>query len=156
MASQNRVVSVGRILFSLVALITAFGGYLADWNETHVKNPNWPPHARFHNGQTMSMGMGLGLLTLYFTWRVGSTKSTSEESLNSAFFAALTGCLYWLTGMSAILYPGSFWTDPEFDDGKLAPQIPLFGILFTLSWLAYLLERQRLGPDIEVNKTKAQ
>lgn len=47
--------SLGRILLALVAVVTSVGGYIADWNETHVYNPRWPPHAKFHNGQTMSM-----------------------------------------------------------------------------------------------------
>jgi hypothetical protein len=154
MASTSTV-TVGRIILSIIGLGTSIGGYIADWNETHVKNPTWPPHARFHNGQTMSMGMGLGILTLYFTWRV-ATKSTPKEILDSTFFAALTGSLYYVTGMSAILYPGSWWTDPEFDNGGFPPQIPIFSTCFVLSWVAYLLERQRLGPDNKAYKGKGQ
>jgi hypothetical protein len=40
----------GRILLTLVALVTGLGGYVMDWNETHVYNPHWTPHAKFHNG----------------------------------------------------------------------------------------------------------
>jgi hypothetical protein len=154
MASSSTV-TLGRIILSVIGLGTSIGGYIADWNETHVKNPTWPPHARFHNGQTMSMGMGLGLLTLYFTWRVG-TKSTPKEILDSTFFAALTGSLYYLTGLSAIFYPGSWWADPEFDNGMLAAQIPIFSTCFVLPWVAYLLERQRISPNVEVYRAKGQ
>ncbi|KAL2037095.1 hypothetical protein N7G274_010222 [Stereocaulon virgatum] len=31
------------------------------WNETHTKNPHRPPHAEFHPGQTISIGLCLGL-----------------------------------------------------------------------------------------------
>jgi hypothetical protein len=148
--------SVGHLLISLVGLVTAFGGLMADWNETHVKNPNWPPHARFHNGQTMSMGLALGLFTLYLTWRASITKSTPERSLESTFIAAITGSLYWITGMSAILYPGSNWHDPEYEEGQFPPQIPLFSTLFILSWGGYILERQRLSPEIKRYKAKEQ
>jgi hypothetical protein len=151
--SSTHIVTIGRIILSLIALFTCLGGYLADWNETHVKNPNWPPHARFHNGQTMSMGMGLGLLTFYLIWRVG-TRSTPKDILDSAFLASLTGSLYYLTGISAIFYPGSSWTDPEFEDGKLAPQIPLFAVCFMLPWGAYFLERQRLRAEVRSSKAK--
>ena len=56
-------------LVSLVALFTSCAAYVMDWNVTHIYNPNWPPHAKFHNGQTMSMGLLLGLLGLWFVWR---------------------------------------------------------------------------------------
>ena len=31
----------------------------------HMHNPNWPPHAKFHNGQTMLMGVFAGTLSLF-------------------------------------------------------------------------------------------
>jgi hypothetical protein len=27
-------------------------------------NPAWPPHAKFHNAQTILLGLGLGILTV--------------------------------------------------------------------------------------------
>jgi hypothetical protein len=52
---------VGKVLISLSAAGTLIGSYVADWNETHIHNPTWPPHAKFHNAQTMSMGAALSL-----------------------------------------------------------------------------------------------
>jgi hypothetical protein len=56
---RPRRFGAGKALISLVAAETAVGPYLADWNETHICTPTWPPHAKFHNGQTMSLGAGL-------------------------------------------------------------------------------------------------
>ena len=74
-----RTKSLGRAMISLVSLVTAAGPYRADWNETHVKNPAWPPHAKFHNGQTMSLGLALGVTSLWQLWRAPS----SRESLDA-------------------------------------------------------------------------
>jgi hypothetical protein len=34
--------------------------YLADSNRTHVSNPEWPPHATFHDAWTVLLGTVLG------------------------------------------------------------------------------------------------
>jgi hypothetical protein len=89
----------------------------------------------------MSMGLTLGLLTQYFIWRpVFSSKVNAEDSL---FSAALVGSLYWITGISAILYPGTRWIDPEFGDG--APQLIVFPVHLAVVWVGYFLERRRLN-----------
>jgi len=138
--SSTPFLTPGRVCLSLVAASTSISCFLADWNETHVKNPKWPPHARFHNGQTMSMGLLLGLTTAYFTWR------PTTNYKDSIFCAAMVGSLYWISGMSAILYPGTKWVDPEFDaTGKAQPQPPVFAAHFVLCWVGYWLETRRLA-----------
>lgn len=131
--------SVGQICLSLAAFSTSISCYIADWNETHVKNPNWPPHARFHNGMTMSMGFLLGGLTAYFTWRPTRDRIAAKDSLNTA---AIFGSLYWIAGLSAILYPGAKWQDPEFGDG--APQFYVFLAHLVIVCLGWWLENKRI------------
>jgi hypothetical protein len=48
--------SVSVALFTLVSIVLAVSPYAADWNETHIYNPEWPPHAKFHDAQTMLLG----------------------------------------------------------------------------------------------------
>ena len=97
-------ITAGRILLTLSSVGLIAGSYIADWNETHVLNPKWPPHARFHNGQTMSMGAGIGLCTLYYTWRSYATLECAQQGVVTAI---LFGSLYWATAFSAIFYPGA-------------------------------------------------
>lgn len=123
----------GRIAMSIAALSCSVSCYIADFNETHVYNPKWPPHARFHNGQTMSLGLTLGLLGQYLIWRPVFDRTVSPR--DSAFVAAIVGSLYWICGMSGILYPGTKWLDPEFGDGS--PQAPVFAAHVAITWLGY-------------------
>lgn len=107
----------------------------------------------------MSMGAGLGLLTLFLTYRsafAAPSASTSTTGTGSSLIAltlqkqdslaaALVGSLYWITGLSAILYPGALAMDPEFGGPDEFPQAPLFLALTGLVWIGYWLEGRRIG-----------
>ncbi|TVY75760.1 hypothetical protein LSUE1_G007268 [Lachnellula suecica] len=135
----------GRLLLTLSAITTTFGGFIADWNHTHVYNPNWPPHAKFHNGQTMSLGFCLGLSTLYYTWRNSNsnTNISLEKQKDDLKTAAWLACMYWVTQLSAACYPGSLPVDPEFGDGF--PQAWICAGEFVVVGLGVALEWRRLG-----------
>ena len=147
-------VTTGRILLTVCAILTATASFLADWSETHVLNPNWPPHAKFHNGQTMSFALLLGILTIYYTWRSATPTSSSSSSIlqrevsekkkkkekqedkkDDLWTAAIFASVYYVAALSAILYPGSLAVDPEFGEGF--PQLVPFVVFGTLPWVGY-------------------
>ena len=138
--NQMNKLLVARCLFTINAVGIAVGGFIADWNDSHIFNPRWPPHAKFHDGQTLAFGVLLAAATFFFAWRRSGDRRTNILA------AAITGgVLYWAQA-GAFAAPGIAWTDPEFlkpgqslDD--FAPQI-YFEILGTLlvglaSWLAW-------------------
>ena len=93
--------------------VFGFGGWVADalvpfTAKQHIRNPAWPPHAKFHNGQTMWMGIGLGLLSLAVLF--GFRPLTKPLLL----VAAATAAMYWVSLLLAPLFPGTAWSDPEF------------------------------------------
>ncbi len=100
--------NLSKLLVSLVSVPTIIGAPLADWNETHVFNPKWPPHAKFHNGQSMSLGVLLGSTALFLAWR--KTGDQRFQRKLSIWIAAL----YWLGQATGALYPGAALSDPEF------------------------------------------
>jgi hypothetical protein len=138
---------IGKLLISFVALFTAVSPYLADWNATHIYNPAWPPHAKFHNAQTMVLGTILGLLTMYCLWfRKGVTQ---QQKLNEATVLA---SLYWLAQLPATFFPGTALADPGINSIKMPV---IFGIefnqvimditvIFPLIALGYYLEKKSL------------
>ncbi|MFE0191583.1 DUF6640 family protein [Streptomyces sp. NPDC058989] len=133
-------ITTARVLLTLTSLVTTAGAYIADWNETHIYNPDWPPHAKFHNAQTMSMGAALGLIGLYLLWvhRGAWTRSLVQV-------VVVTESLYWITQLSAILYPGTALVD-----GDWVPPIQpaLATTMLALNALAYFLEHRRLEHHI--------
>lgn len=136
--------SAGRILISLVAVFTVVSPYLADWNETHIYNSLWTPHAKFHNAQTMAFGALLGALALYFLWGRHGDKASNVT------VAVIFAGLYWVAQSFAFLFPGVASFDPEFAASApprllgLPGQLGLGIIIFALLGIAYLLEQKRL------------
>jgi hypothetical protein len=74
----------------------------------HLYNPAWPPHAKFHNGQTMLLGGLLGTLALIILF--GAHPLTLPWFLIAA---AIAGA-YFVAMALAPLFPGTAWVDPEF------------------------------------------
>ena len=55
------------------ALVTTFVVSIAvDWNDSHIYNPEWPPHARFHDILLLLFMTQLGLLLAWLMWREGA------------------------------------------------------------------------------------
>ena len=139
MGDQMRMPLSSRILFTLSAIGLIVGAHVADLSPSHIFNDRWPPHAKFHNGQTLSMSLLLSLLTIGFAWR--RTSDQREAVLATAGLAAA----YWVTQATAILYPNTAFYDPEFITANSFPfGLPIqayfdlgFLLLITLaSWLA--------------------
>ena len=124
---------------AFVGITAGIGGYIADWNETHVYNARWPPHAKFHNGQTLSMGAILGASSLYYLFRKPASHAVEQDSL---YTATLLASMNWIAQLSAVLYPGSLPMDPEFGDGF--PQAYICAVLLSMVALGMMIERRRL------------
>ena len=56
---------IGRVLLLSTAAFTMVGGFLMDWNKTHLFNDNWTPHAKFHDAMSILLGSMLGAGSLY-------------------------------------------------------------------------------------------
>ncbi len=128
-------ISVGKILITLVCLMTAFGSYAFDWNDTHIFNDKWPPHAKFHNAQTMMLGSLLGLFALWVLWfRNGNRRANLQLSVTLATF-------YWIGQIGASLFPGTALRDPEFTHpGQLPAQLIVCVVIFILLGIAFFME----------------
>lgn len=131
---------LGRGLFTANALAVGVGGLRADWNATHLFNPRWPPHAKFHDAQTMAAGVVLGLTSLFFAWRRAGDPATNVLA------AAVAGCTLWQTQLAANFFPETAWTDPEFlgpgqSLQQVSPLVPwdlgATGAVLLAAWLCW-------------------
>jgi hypothetical protein len=126
---------VGKALLSATAVGQMIGPFLFDFNETHIYNASWPPHAKFHNAQTMSSGVALSVATLVNLWRPGSGRVGLDA-------AALSASVYWVSQLSAFFYPGTASVDPPGKDNwpQLRYTIPMLTAIVT----GYALARRGL------------
>ncbi len=112
--------SLAKALVSLVAGVTLLGGLFADFvipgiAKQHIYNPHWPPHAKFHDGQVIALGVFLGLLALGLLWYPGGDQRVQFQ------VAVIVAALYWLALLSARVFPGTRWVDPEFEQETPMP-----------------------------------
>ncbi len=97
-----------RILFSLMAISLTAGSHYEDYSKTHIFNPLFSAHAKFHVGQTLMFSILLALLTIFFAWR------KTSDRLNAVLAVSSFAALYWVAQAGAILYPGTAAFDPQF------------------------------------------
>ncbi len=144
--SPTTKLTTGRIILSVIAIGTIVSPFLADWNATHIYNPLWTPHAKFHNAQTMAMAVLLGLGALFFTWR--KSENLRENLLPAWLFAGF----YWISQTLAFGFPGVAWTDPDLlPPGHSLTEFPLqlkgdvvlFVLLALAGWLLADATRHR-------------
>ena len=60
---------LGRLILSFVLVVGAIVSTAVDWNTTHLFNPTWPPHARFHDALFLMFLDGTSLIMLWLLWR---------------------------------------------------------------------------------------
>jgi hypothetical protein len=138
---HRRVERSGRRLLTSVAVATSAGGFLADFNRTHLFNPAWPAHARFHDAMTITLGSMLGISSLYFLHR---QDHNPERDL--ALAAALPS-LFWSAQGAAFAFPGTAGLQAEFP--QLVPRIRgawiderfFSGLLLALTAIGYAAAR---------------
>ena len=97
-----------------MAVLTGLGGLIVDYiipssGRQHMQNPKWPPHAKFHNGQGILMGLGSGILALSILFGL------QPLGRNGLMIAAVVASLYWVSILIVPIFPGTAWADPEFE-----------------------------------------
>ena len=129
----------------IIAFVAVFnlGGLVADAivpasARQHLWNPLWPPHAKFHNGQTMLMGLIGGALSLAILF------ATHPLTFPLLLIAAAVAGSYFAAMAFAPMFPGTDWVDPEFAATtarplRLAPQQLIAYLLCGLVMIAVAL-----------------
>ncbi len=102
-----RMTLASRLIFTAIGVSLPIAAHAADMNETHIYNPHWPPHAKFHDGQTLSLSILLGGLTTLLAWK------SSRNVPGMVAAAGGAASLYFISQSTAIVYPNTAYSDLE-------------------------------------------
>ncbi len=132
----------GQWLLTVIAAVVIVGGFIADMGETHMFNPRWPPHAKFHNAQTIGLGVFLGAWSAWFTWTAQCPADVGA--------AVISGTAIYASWLFATLMPNTAWTDSELLEGdqtldQIPPQLYLGAAMISLVIGGSLLEANGLA-----------
>jgi len=114
-----------------------------DWNTTHLFNPAWHPHARFHGALFLMILDATTLIALWLLWR------RSKEPEIGVKVAALFAAAVWTPFfyIEALIPGSSLLAGPDVPVVKmggesLAPNLIVATVLVLLTAAAYGLARQ--------------
>ncbi len=135
----------GRLLVFFTVGSVMFAPLTADLNETHVFNPAWPPHARFHAMVMVLMSIGLTLTGWWLIWKRSSDHATCMT------VAAIIPLLAWASFFPAALVPGAGLEDhPDSLPRVVGMPLNLFmaGLMVMLTLLGYWLYWRQEGRSL--------
>lgn len=130
------------MLLTSMAAMTTVGGFLADWNRTHLFNPKWTPHSKFHVAWSILLGSMLGISSLYLLRKKGG------DQLMQLRWGTLLPAFYWAAQAGSFAFPGAKGLEAEFPD--LVPRVgpvrlneaPISILMLSTLGLGYVLEKK--------------
>lgn len=97
-----------RVMLTATAVASLVIPAIADLNATHLTNPLWPAHARFHFAIQFFSNLVLNGIALWLLWG----RHADRGSRLAVVVAALGPLLFWGMFVPALLMPGvSTWPD---------------------------------------------
>lgn len=93
----------GLILKFVVSGVTLFYGFvpaIADLNETHLFNPLWSEHARFHGAWFLAFSAGVACTALYLIWR-------RDDVFIPIILGMMFAAGFWVATVFAPIYGGA-------------------------------------------------
>ena len=132
---------IGRIILSVLVVATTVISVAVDWNSSHAFNPDWYPHARFHDVMLLWLLIGLVPILLWLLWR------NSLEPEVGVTVTTLVILFFWSSFFVNLLVPGTSpaanleESPPIFYGIPLYPNMIIAAISIVLAIVGYWLYR---------------
>ena len=134
--------TLGKSLLSFVLVVGAVVATTVDWNTTHLFNPAWHPHARFHDALYLLFFDATSLIVLWLLWR-----QSKEPGLGIKVAAMFSAAAWTPFFYIEALIPGTSLLAadnvPVLKAGGMTfpPNLIVAAVLFLLTVIAYWLAR---------------
>lgn len=128
--------SAGRILLSFSAIGGSISSLVMDFNESHVYNPIWPSHARYHGFLFMNLLVAVGSLSLFLLWRPAPS---TEDALRVRIAAFLSTVIPVCFLLPLLIPEASSWPDGFRVTMPINGNIMMVVIMLFLTGLGYAL-----------------
>ncbi len=92
-----------KITFTIIPLFTIIITSVMDLNNSHMTNPLWPPHAKFHWAAQYFATISISFISLCCLY----SKYEEKGSRFSKLFIGLSPLYFWGMFIPAILMPGT-------------------------------------------------
>ena len=129
----------GKIISVTTAAFTAAGGFLADSNKTHLFNPGWTPHSKFHDAMTILLAAMLGSSSVYL---LSKKDGDIDRQLT---WATLLPSFFWA---GSFAMPGAKGLEAEFPKkvkkpgGIVLNEGPVIAVMLALLGFGYCLAKK--------------
>ena len=104
----------GKVILSFVLIVGAVASVFVDWQPSHLFNPTWPPHAKFHDWAMLNHLLGTSALALWLLWRKSSEPQVAIKVaavIPSIFWFAFFYTTTLLPDTSLNAFPSVHWPE---------------------------------------------
>jgi hypothetical protein len=136
----------GKILITFIIVSSTVISVVVDWNHTHVFNPEWPGHARYHGLLFLNLLCGVSILSLWLMWRQSKEPELGVRVavLILVIYRASFFYLSFLPPHTSLLPRAE--EPPHFHGLPIYPNVVASGIFIILILLGYwIYRRERLN-----------
>ena len=117
-----------KILITIPTIWYGVMPVIADLSDSHLLNPTWMPHAKFHLAWLLSTNSLLALFSLYLIW-------VKDKSIYAGLIGIFVMAGFWIAAFSRNFYGGLF-ADPNLDVSNIMRLHPnVFAFIFVSLFL---------------------
>ena len=120
--------NLSKILITIPTIWYGTMPVIADLSDSHLLNPTWMPHAKFHLAWLLSTNSLLALFSLYLIW-------VKDKSIYAGLIGIFVMAGFWIAAFSRNFYGGLF-ADPNLDVSNIMGLHPnVFAFIFVSLFL---------------------